>query len=158
MRPKAQFNRLVAAWVLLGVTAGIVGFSLLTPSTASSKVVLADPVTTVSVSLSDLKAGVASQYTIALTTSAAGALPAGGGQIIVQFPVGTTVPTSMAASIISVTTTDTAATKVLTVAPTVDVSTRTVTLTTPLVIANSDAITVVFSTAAGLKNPITPGS
>ena len=158
VRPRARFIRLAAAWLLLGFAAAIIGFVLLTASPARSGVLLADPVTSVTVTLSDLKAGVASQYTIALTTSVTGALSLGGGQIIIQFPLGTTIPTSMSASTITVTTTDTAATKALAVAPTIDVSTRTVTLTTPLVIANSDAITVVFSTSAGLKNSITPGS
>jgi hypothetical protein len=115
-------------------------------------------VTGVLVTLSDLRAGVGSQHTITYTTSSSGALTAGIGQITVQFPAGTTVPASMAATDISVTTNASISppTKVLTVAPVIDTSTRTVTMITPIVIGNNDVITVVFSSSAGLVNPITP--
>ena len=116
------------------------------------------PVTGVQVTLSDLRAGVSSQYAIGYTTSGAGALTAGIGQITVQFPAGTTVPASMAATSISVTTNANISppTLVLTVAPVINTSTRTVTMTTPIVIGNNNVITVVFSSSAGLVNPITP--
>jgi len=85
-------------------------------------------------------------------------LAAGGGQIIVQFPLGTTVPTTMSANSISVTTNAaiTPQTKVLTGVPTIDTGARTVTLITLIVIANGDIITVVFTTTAGLKYPVIP--
>lgn len=110
--------------------------------------------------MGDTKAGAASQYTVSYTTSASGTLAAGGGQIIFKFPEGTTVPSSISSSNISVTTNAniTPATKTLVLAPSIDVITRTVTMTTPIVIGNDDVITIIISSTAGLKNPLTPGS
>ncbi len=116
----------------------------------------AAPVTGVTVTVSDLRAGKNAQYSIGFTNGATGAdaLAAGTGSIIINFPTGTTVPASIAASTIQVTNTTAATTAALTVAPVV--SGRTVTLTTPIAIGAADGVSLIFSPTAGLMNPTTP--
>ena len=133
-----QADRLEGARSLPGVPVGASGARVLAGA--------GDPVTGVTVTLSTPKAGTLSQYTIQYTTTATGALAAGAGQIIIQFPIGTTVPSSITTSSIVVTTNAniTPATKALAVAPVINAGTRTVTLTTPITIGNGDNISVVF--------------
>ncbi len=92
------------------------------------------------------------QYTIAFNLGSGGALTAGSSTITIQFPTGTTIPASMAASNATVNST------VLSVAPTTTPSTRTVVLTTPVSVGNNGPVTVVFSNSANIQNPSTVSS
>lgn len=75
------------------------------------------------------------------------------GQIIVTFPAGTTVPASIPASSVIVNATlATAVGAGAAPAPPVVVG-RAVTITTPIAVATSGAIVVIFTTAAGILNP-----
>lgn len=92
------------------------------------------------------------EYTIDFNVGGQGALTAGSGTITLIFPNNTTVPFSMAAANVTVNGTP------LGVDPVTSPTARSVTLTTPVNIANDGAVTVVFATAAGLRNPSTGGS
>ena len=153
MTRRAMSSVLAAAATLFGLASAVLYLSLVNPPEARGALLQAGPVTAVTVTLSDLKAGAASEYTVQDTTSTAGAVDARAGQIIIQFPAGTTIPTSMAASSISVTTNAniTPPTKLLTVAPPIDAGTRTVTMTTPIVIANNVASSFAISSGASAR-------
>ena len=140
---------LVAAGMMLIATAFTQAMNHISAPTSSARVNGANAVTQVEVTLSSLKAGDDSQYTIKFETSPTGAIPAEGGQINIQFPEGTSFSASMAAT--SITVTANGNTKSLTVPPVI--KSRTVSLTTPVPIGNNEIITVIFALTAGLNNP-----
>ena len=140
---------LAAAGMMLIATAFTLAMSHISASISSARVNGANAVTQVEVFLTSDKAGDKSQYTIKFETSPTGAIPAEGGQINIQFPKGTSFSSSMAANSIDVAAN--AGTKSLTIPPVIN--SRTVSLTTPIALANSDSITVTFALTAGLKNP-----
>jgi len=85
-------------------------------------------------------------YTVSATTSSNGAL-AVGDSIIVVFPSGTTVPSSMAAGAVSVNGVT------ATTSPVINQSSRRVAVVTPAAVSASSSFSLVFSTSAGLVNP-----
>jgi hypothetical protein len=98
--------------------------------------------------LSTTSAGLVAQYTIPINMLVA--VPQG-GTVVVTFPLGTTVPSSIAASAISVAqVSSTPTTKVLDLAPTV--SGRAVTIITPIALSTGSS-TIIFSTTAAISNP-----
>jgi len=101
-----------------------------------------------SVTLSSTSAGKVAQYTIGVNHLADVPI---GGTLTVTFPLGTTVPSSIAATAISVSqVSSTPTTKVLNLAPTV--AARAVTLISPLAIGKGSS-TIIFATTAGITNP-----
>jgi len=119
-------------------------YRLLPISGASSLVV-----GNIAVSLNEVNAN--ASYTIPLTLSNNGALAAGAGVINFIFPDNTYVPSNMAPSAVTV-----AGTPVTSLIA--NSTTRQVSITTPVNLANGQAFSVVFTTAAGLLNPTTVGS
>ena len=103
------------------------------------------------VSLSNSEANVAASYTIPLTLGDSGALASGAGTITLQFPNNTLVPSSMATSQVSVNGID--ATSVTT-----NSTTREVTITTPVSLADSENVTLIINASAGLINPSHAGN
>ena len=144
---------LAAAGIVLLATAFALAFNHISASIPSDRVNAASAVSQINVTLGSLKSGANSQYTIQYTTSPTGAMLAEEGQITIQFPEGTSFSSSMPADSITVTTDANISTptKSLTVQPVI--TSRTVSLTTPIPIGNNDNIKVVFTLTAGLRNP-----
>jgi len=94
--------------------------------------------------------GLSTGYDIQMTVGAAGGL-APGDTVTVEFPIGTTVPTSISTGQVFVKTV---------AAQAVSVSARqvTVTLASGCLVAHNEAFTLTFALGAGLKNPTTPGA
>ena len=114
-------------------------------------IVFVGPVTVGAISLSNNEVNTNSSYTVPITLGSTGALTAGSGTITLQFPANTSVPSSITASQITVN--GTAASAV-----TSNSSTRQVTITTPVTLANSASITIVLNLGANLINPSIFGS
>ena len=74
-----------------------------------------------------------------------------GATISIEFPTGTTVPTTYATGNVTVQ-------NVSISSGDISVSTRTVTITLPTAIGAPSEVTVVFNVTAGIKNPATPSS
>jgi len=104
---------------------------------------------TVTVTPSDVAAVAA--YTVQFNVGSSGALSSGSGTITLKFPDNTSVPFSIAASDITVNSTTVVA------SPVVSPTGRTVTITTPVNVANDGAVTVVIASDAGLRNPTSAG-
>jgi len=104
-----------------------------------------------SAGVSPNEANTAGGYTIALTLGDQGALAAGMGAITIQFPVNTSVPSGIAANQITVN--GTPATAV-----TSNGSAREVIVTTPVDLANSATVSLVFSAGANILNPSNAGN
>lgn len=102
------------------------------------------------VTLTDSAAGANSQYSISFYTEADGALSYG-DTIRLRFPTGTTIPSSISTSNVTVNGTR---------ASTVTVSGYNVTVRMPdsLSISSQSRATIVFSAAAGIKNPSSAGT
>lgn len=109
------------------------------------------PVTIGAVTLTSYQANANAGYTIPLTLSAIGALPAGSGIINLTFPNNTFVPGSITASNISVN--GTPCTNV-----TSDAATRQLIITTPVNLSNNQTFSVVITAATGLLNPTLVGA
>ncbi len=121
--------------------------NLSTPITSSVYTITSLPTETLAqatVTPSPAPAGATAAYTIATTTGANGAL-AVGDSIVTSFPSGTTVPASMTAANITVNGT------ACTVAPTI--SGQTVKVVTATAVSASTALSLAFSSSAGLINP-----
>lgn len=106
----------------------------------------ATAVTVNSVTPSPTRASETAAYTIGFTAGAAGGLLVGNNTITITFPAGTTVPSSILSS--TVTVNDVTASSVSTVP-----ASRTVTITTPVSVASSGTVTVILAVAAGIVNP-----
>ncbi|MDZ7360649.1 MAG: T9SS type A sorting domain-containing protein [candidate division KSB1 bacterium] len=113
-------------------------------------IVSATPVTIGAVVVNSNHAHANAAYTIPLTLSSNGALAAGAGILNFRFPAGTTVPSSIAAS--HVTVNGTPATTVVS-----NSVTREVLITTPVDLANSQSFSVAFALGAGIFNPAIAG-
>ncbi len=104
-----------------------------------------------SITLATGEANTNASYTIPLTLGSTGALATGTDTITLQFPNNTLVPSSIASSQVSVNGNDAA--NVAT-----NSSTREVTITTPVALANDASVSIVFNAAAGLLNPSHAGN
>ncbi len=122
-----------------------------TSVTSNTYPITASTVTAATVTPSPLQQSQAVQYTIELNVGSQGVLTAGSSTITIVFPNDTVVPSSMAANEVQVNYT------FLSVAPTTDPGTRTVTFTTPVSVPDNGSVTVLFSESAGLVNPTSPG-
>jgi hypothetical protein len=109
------------------------------------------PVSVDTVTLSTNEVNANAQYTIPLTLSDNGALPAGSGTINLIFPNNTFMPGNMAAGNVLVD--GTPAGSII-----VNNTTRQVSITTPVNLPNNHAFSVVFNLAAGLLNPTLVGA
>ncbi len=103
------------------------------------------------ISLSNSEANTNASYTIPLTLGSSGALASGSGTITIQFPNNTHVPSSIAASQVSVNGNNAASVAA-------NSATREVTITTPIALANDASVSIVFNSGAGLLNPSTAGN
>jgi hypothetical protein len=97
------------------------------------------------------------QYTVNFNVGAAGALTRAVDTITIRFPVRTTVPSSIAASAIMVNNVPLATAPGI-MATGVATHPTQVTMVTPVAVANNGAVSVVFSTAAGIVNPSIPAA
>lgn len=95
--------------------------------------------------------GKASGYTVTFQTGAGGTLAAGTGRITIVFPVGTAVPSSIAAQYVKVN--GSAVSSVTT-----SVGNRRVEVITPITIAGTSTVSVVIDAAANIVNPSTPAT
>ena len=114
-------------------------------ATSNAYTITASKVSAATVTPSPSTQSTAAQYTVDFNVGTAGALTAGASSITITFPTGTTVPSFISASDVSVNGTS------VTTSP--SISDRVVTLTSPVTVAASAAVTVVFDVAAGLENP-----
>ncbi|MDZ7311465.1 MAG: hypothetical protein ONB45_09305 [candidate division KSB1 bacterium] len=109
------------------------------------------PVTVTGVTVSPIEANMKATYTIALNLGNEGALAAGAGTITIRFPKNTLVVNGMVAN--QVTVNGVAATNVIS-----NNTTREVTVTTPIDLANNANVTLVFNLGAQLVNPSHAGN
>ena len=100
--------------------------------------------------LSPTTAGSAGQYTFTITIDP---LVAAGGTVTVIFPYGTTVPSSISADHVRVSSDGGSVYETCTVAPVVNQKARMVTVTTPVQLDADGNNVVRFTTAANIKNP-----
>jgi len=98
--------------------------------------------------LSSTSAGQISKYTITFTTGASGELLAGIDKINIIFPIGTTMPSSIQTSSVTVNNIPTTS---------VEVNGTTVTITVPITIPANNSLTVMISESAYIKNPVQAG-
>jgi hypothetical protein len=99
-----------------------------------------------SIIVSPTRASEDASYTVPLTLGSAGGLLLGSNTITIAFPVGTTIPGTILTS--TVTVNGATATAVAT-----NPGARTVTITTPVTVANSGTVTIIFAVASGIANP-----
>jgi hypothetical protein len=104
-------------------------------------------VTAATVTPSPATANSAAQYTFAFDVGAEGALTAGASTITVTLADNTTIPGTMTPGDVSVNGTPVIAAVVI------NQSLGTIVLTTPVSVANSGSVSLVFAVAAGLANP-----
>ncbi|MCK5118478.1 MAG: hypothetical protein KAQ78_02785, partial [Candidatus Latescibacteria bacterium] len=123
-----------------------------TPVASNTYSIAVSTVTAASVTPNPLQQSLTAQYEIAFNVGIQGALTAGSSTITVAFPNDTSIPSSMAASEVQVND------MYLSIAPTTDSGARTVTLTTPVSVADNESVTVLFFEDAGLVNPTTAGA
>ncbi|MGD9486463.1 MAG: FlgD immunoglobulin-like domain containing protein [Calditrichaceae bacterium] len=118
------------------------------------------PVTGITATLTSYVVNATTQNTINFRVGASGALSAGSGTITITFPFNTLVPSSITASNVTVANGAAANPTNYTAASTVTTnsSTRTVTITVPNAIANSNYVSVAFAAGAGIMNPSIFGS
>lgn len=113
--------------------------------------ITASSVTKPSVTLSPSTVQSSAQYTISFHISSSGSLSAGSDTIVITFPSGTSIPTSFSASAVKVNNTVCS-----------DVSrgpnVNQITITTPVDVVSSGAVTVVISSSFGIKNPAAAGT
>jgi len=142
-----------------GSTAGssfkvYVGTSQDTTSVLSSAFTLDSTATSsIETTLSPGTAGAAAQYVIDFTCATE--LTAATGTVTVKFPVGTVLPSSMAAANVEFSTDDGTTYTACGTAPTVDVNKRTVTATTSVTLGADDLNRIKFLSAAGITHPTT---
>ncbi len=103
------------------------------------------------VTVANTNAGQTSAYTIQFVVGAAGALTADTDDILLTFPAGTTLPSSMDYHNVLVGTPGGTAVNVGTGG--VDVSGQTVTVNMPIAVANSGTVTVTITQGEGIVNP-----
>ena len=132
-----------------GYTLGLAATSN-SSSTSNVYTVTNSQVSAATVTLSPDTKALNSQYTIGFSAGTGGALAAGTNSITVAFPAGTTVPSFIPANTVTVNGV------LLGEAPTI--SGGTVTMTSPVNVANNGAVTVVFTLEAGVVNPATSSS
>jgi len=120
-----------------------------TSQVAGSFLITASQVTAATVSLSNPGAALSTSYTVTFSTGAGGGLTAGIDRISVEFPVGTTIPSSIAGNTVTIN----GLTSSL-----VTVSGSVVSVVVPANVPSGSPVTVVFSENAGLKNPVGSGT
>lgn len=111
----------------------------ITPSTITSPVV----------QLSNTSAGQASSYTISFKTGASGNLLPGIDKIYIVFPLGTTIPTSIPTSQITINSVPTTL---------IEISGTTITITVPFEVKEFSDVMVKIGEGANIKNPIQAGN
>jgi hypothetical protein len=119
-------------------------------STSSGYTVTGTAVLSPSVVVDPARQGMAAWYQLTFTSSTSGALIAGTGRINVEFPAGTTIPSSLPAS--SVRVNDIVASSVAAVA------TNKLAVTVPALIAGGSIIRLVFGIDLGIRNPSVVGT
>jgi len=108
-------------------------------------------VASVAASVAPATAGATGQYTINFTPATA--LTQSSGTVTVRFPVGTTVPSSIAASSVEFKEYGGSSYTACGVTPTVDADRRIVTTTTPVTLGTGGANYIKFNSSAGIVNP-----
>jgi hypothetical protein len=106
-------------------------------------------VTQPAVQLTTTSSGQTAGYTVSFVTGASGALSGGVDKINIIFPVGTTMPSSISTSAITINNIPTTY---------ITINGTTVTITIPMSIDANSSVTVIISESAGIKNPVTGGS
>jgi hypothetical protein len=102
------------------------------------------------VALSDRGAGAAAVYTVTFATGTGGGLEAGIDRISVQFPARITIPTVILAGTVTVNGTSVQADPI--------VGGSAIVVVTPVSVASSSQVSLVFGTGSGLHNPSAGGS
>jgi hypothetical protein len=108
------------------------------------------------VALTPDTAGTAGQYTFTIDLGDTLVDLPVGQTVTIIFPYGTTIPSSIAAENVKVSTDGGTVYESCTTAPTIDQKSRMITITTPVLLDNDDSNNIVrFLTAANIKNPET---
>jgi hypothetical protein len=115
----------------------------------ASFTITASQVTAATVSLSNPGAAQATSYTVTFSTGAGGALTAGIDKINLEFPLGTTIPSSISGNAVTVNGLTT---------PLATPSGTVVSVVVPASVPVSGPVTVVFLESAGLRNPVSTGT
>jgi hypothetical protein len=119
-------------------------------SSSNGYPVIGTAVVNPSVVVNPARQGMAAQYQLTFTSSPSGALGAGTGRIVVEFPAGTTIPGSLPPS--SVRINDVAAVSVLAIAATK------IAITIPADVSAGSTMRVVFGIDLGIRNPSVVGT
>jgi hypothetical protein len=119
-------------------------------SSSTGYVVSGTAILNPSIAVDPARQGMAAQYQLTFTSSPSGALSAGTGRINVEFPVGTTIPASLAVSGVRVN--DVSALSVQAVAA------NKLAVTVPSAIAGGSTIRVLFGIELGIRNPSVVGT
>ena len=134
---------------LSGRTTVNVSTSQDTSQVAGSFLITASQVTAATVALSNPGAALSTSYTVTFSTGTGGNLTAGIDRISVEFPLGTTIPSSIAGNAVTIN----GLTSSL-----VTVSGSIVSIVAPANVPSASPVTVVFLESAGLKNPVGSGT
>ncbi len=135
--------RLFSVLIILAMVASLCAVAVVAPASAD--------VSAATVTVANNKANQTSAYTIQTVVGAAGALAADTDDIILTFPAGTTLPSSMDWHNVLVGTPGGTAVNVGTGG--VDVAGQTVTVNMPIAVANSGTVTVTITQGEGIVNP-----
>ncbi len=136
--------RLFSVLIILAMVASLCAVAVVAPASAD--------VAPATVTVSNSGAGLTSAYTVTFGVGAAGALSADTDDVLLTFPAGTTLPSSMDYHNVLVATAGTP-TAVNVGVGGVDVSGQTVTVNMPMGVANSGTVTITFTQGEGIANP-----
>lgn len=139
----------IANPIVVGTYQVMVSTSQDTAQVGASFVITASQVTAATVSLSNPGAAQAASYTVTFSTGAGGALTAGIDKINLEFPLGTTIASSISGNTVMV---NGLTSSLVTPSGTV------VSVVLPANVPAGSPVTVVFLESAGLRNPVSTGT
>lgn len=123
-----------------------------TAITSNVYAVTASQVTSATVSVAPSTIGSAGAYSINFSVGAGGGLTVSSSTITITFPSGTVLPASIAANEIQVNSTPVSST------PAINTTTRTLTFTSPVNVANNGSVAVAINSTGNILNPTTTGT
>ena len=121
------------------------------PADSTTYRIIVSSLRNIRVSVSPIVPGASSQYKVQAQVGGAGALNVNQDSITLIFPADTTLPSSIAANLVTVNGTT------LQMRPTIDITQRKMTVLLPVRIENDSEFTVTVSSEANIKNPSRDG-
>lgn len=121
------------------------------PADSATYRIIVSSLRNIKVAVSPIVPGASAQYKIQAKTGGAGALNVNQDSITVMFPADTTLPSSIAANLVTVNGT------ALQMRPTIDITQRKMTVLLPVKIENDSEFTLTIASEANIKNPSRDG-